>query len=135
MKPLAMKYDFFFGSNYGSELFFYLLGNQPQNRKLFNYYTCYLLLEKKIAQLYKFIGECKLENPVGKHVYEALLLYISKNRPQEFEKMLAKPDALTQRFQSFSSFMSSGGGSDFEKAKQLFGDTYWFYYFFAGGQK
>ena len=135
MKPLIMKYDFFFGSNYGSELFFYLLGNQPQNRKLFNYYTCYLLLEKKIAQLYKFIGECKLENPVGKHIYEALLLYISKNRPQEFEKMLAKPDALTQRFQSFSSFMSSGGGSDFEKARQLFGDTYWFYYFFAGGQK
>lgn len=135
MKPLTMNYDFFFGSNYGSDLFFYLLGNQPQNRKLFNYYTCYLMLEKKIAQLYKFIGECKLENPVGRHVYEALLLYVSKNKPQEFEKMLAKPDELTKRFQSFSSYMSSGGGQDFEKTKQLFGDTYWFYYFFAGGPR
>ena len=135
MKPLPMTYDFFFGTNYGSDLFFYLLGNQPQNRKLFNYYTCYLLLEKNIGKLYNFIGECKLEKPVGRHIYEALLLYMSQHNPQEFEKMLAKPDELTQKFQSFNSFMVSGGSNDVLRAKQLFGNTYWFYFYFMRHQK
>lgn len=115
IKPLKVKYDFFFAPSYQSEQFYYLLGSDPQNRKLFNYYTCYLLLEKNLPKLYDFISQCGLEKPVGVHVYEGILHYLEVKKPQEYEKMLSKPDELMRRYLNFK--QSRTGGS------------YWSYFF------
>lgn len=82
IKPVKGSFEFFFNPSYKSEFFFYLLGNDQQNRKLFNYYTCSLLLEKKVSSLYNFISQCNLEKPVGVHVYEGIGIFTQKYTPK-----------------------------------------------------
>ncbi|MBQ5404062.1 MAG: hypothetical protein IIU11_06835 [Bacteroidales bacterium] len=119
IKPLEIKYDFFFSPSYKSELFYYLFGNEPHNRKLFNYYVCHLLLEKDINTLYNFIMQSNLleqeqANQIGTHVYEGILLYLKMYRPNDFQKGMSDNNNLTERYKEY---LSKGTKNN-----------YWFYY-------
>ena len=123
----AFNNDFFFSEQYEDELFLHLLANNPHNIKVFNYYTGYLMLSKDIGKLYNFLGNYRTEDELGIHVYEAILLYLSQYKSDEFKRVMAEQNDLTTRFQNFNNFMHSNN-HDQNMAYQLFGNTYWYYY-------
>ena len=131
IEPLEFKNDAFFTPIYKSDFFLTLLANNPHNLKVFNYYVCSLLLEKKIEQLYTFMGQYRPEGELGIHIYEAIILYLSLNKQDEYKKVIAENTPLTKNFQNFCSFVMSSGGKDIQKAEELYGKTYWFYYTFC----
>ena len=131
IEPLKFENDIFFTPIYKSDFFISLLANNPNNAKLFNYYVCSLLLEKNLEKLYTFIGQYRPEGELGIHVYEAILLYLSLNNQEEFKRVSAESNPLNTRFQNFRSFIMSNGGQDIQKAEELYGKTYWFYYTFC----
>ena len=127
IEPLAFNNDFFFSEKYEDELFLHLLANNPHNIKVFNYYTGYLMLSKDIGKLYNFLSNYRTEDELGIHVYEAILLYLSQYKSDEFKRVMAEQNDLTTRFQNFNNFMHSNN-HDQNMAYQLFGNTYWYYY-------
>lgn len=131
IEPLKFENDIFFTPIYKSDFFISLLANNPNNAKLFNYYVCSLLLEKNLEKLYTFIGQYRPEGELGIHIYEAILLYLSLNNQEEFKRVSAESNPLNTRFQNFRSFIMSSGGQDIQKAEELYGKTYWFYYTFC----
>ncbi len=136
MKPLEMtEHDIFYSPATKSDFLLNLLANNPHSQKLLNYYVGYLLLEKNIKRVYDFLARYQPEGEMGVPVYEALLLYHFFNNKQEFDKIMSSNNDLTKRFQQFSSFMSSPNAQDVQKAKELFGKTYWFYYSFVQPSK
>lgn len=132
IEPLVFEQqDAFFTPKYKSDFILILLGNNPHNNKLFNYYVCTLLLEKNIEKLYNFVSQYRPEGDLGIHIYEAILLYLSLNNQEEFKKVMNENTPLTNKFQNFCNFMVTGGNKDVKKAEELYGNTYWFYYSFC----
>ncbi|MBO7599422.1 MAG: hypothetical protein J6T70_20500 [Bacteroidales bacterium] len=132
IEPLKFEQqDAFFTPKYKSDFILILLGNNPHNNKLFNYYVGTLLLEKNIEKLYNFVAQYRPEGDLGIHVYEAILLYLSLNNQEEFKKVMNENTPLTNKFQNFCNFMVTGGNKDVQKAEELYGNTYWFYYSFC----
>lgn len=131
IEPLQFEHDAFFTPIYKSDFFLTLLANNPNNAKVFNYYVGSLLLEKNIEKLYSFLSKYQPEDELGIHIYEAILMYLSLNNQEEFKKVMSENTPLTQKFQNFCNFIMSSGGKDIEKAEELYGKTYWFYYSFV----
>lgn len=132
IEPLTFEeHDVFFTPKYKSDFFMTLLANNQHNNKVFNYYICNLLLEKNIEQVYNFISKYRPEGELGIHIYEAIILYLSLHNPDEYKKVIAENTPLSQKFQNFCSFVMSSGGKDIQKAEELYGKTYWFYYTFC----
>ncbi|MCR5454501.1 MAG: DUF6057 family protein [Bacteroidales bacterium] len=129
IKPLNFDYDIFFSSTYKSELFHFLYAYNLQNRKLFNYYSCYLMLEKDIDKLYTLVGKYQLEQSVGTHLYEAVLLYVSKYKPEELQTAMNQQNETAQRFQAFYNCMNGPKSQNQQAVQNAFGDTFWYYYF------
>ncbi len=130
IKPLDMERDFFFPEKHKTELMVNLLANNPTNRRVFNYYVGCLLLTRDIPKMYRLLKYYRPEGELGVHVYEATLLYLFNNDKAEFEKAMSQPNDLTARFEKFGNFMASPESKNVEKAHQLFGNTYWYYYYF-----
>ena len=131
IKPLVMNYDQFFVPASGSEFLYSLFSNNIHNPKLFSYLLGCLLLEKDVTRLYGFLATSRPEGELGRHVYEATLLYLFLNNKAEFDKIMAGNNDLTKKFHDFCNFMGAGGSQNPQKAKEMFGKTYWFYYYFC----
>ncbi len=130
IKPLEMEKDIFLSENYQSEMLLAILLNNPENRKVFNYYMCSLLLSKDLGQMHRFLAKISPAGELGIHIYEATLLYLFNHDRVEFEKLMSNKNEMTMRFDQFGKFMSSSNAQNAAKAKELFGNTYWFYYYF-----
>lgn len=130
ISQLQMSNDIFFSEQYGAELYLNLLANNPHDRKVLNYYLCYLLLEKNIEQVYDFLDKYRTETELGVHIYEAILLYLFKNKKEEFNKMMTQKNDMTARFGEFVRYLSSADAQNEQKAKELFGKSYWYYYYY-----
>ena len=131
MKPLEMQQDVFFTPSTGSYFLYNLLYNNPHNAKVFNYFLGCLLLNKDLARLYEFLAKYRPEGELGTHIYEATLLYLFLHNKDEFNKVMSNNNDLTRRFSEFGKFYSSGEAQNPKKAKELFGHTYWFYYYYC----
>jgi hypothetical protein len=130
IRPLQMTNDIFFSEQYGADLYLSLLANNPHDRKVLNYYLCYLLIEKNIEKVYDFLDKYRTDTELGIHIYEAILLYLFKNRKEEFSKMMSQKNDITARFSEVVRFLSSSDAQNAPKAKELFGKSYWYYYYY-----
>lgn len=128
MQPLNMDKDVFFAPATKSDVFLHLLVNNPHNKKVLNYYLGYLLLEKNVKKAYEFLASYRPEGEMGVYIYEAILLYHFLYNKEEFNKIMSQENDLTKRFRSFGNFISSSEAQNTQKAKELFGKTYWYYY-------
>ena len=135
IKPLEMEKDVFYAPATKSDFLLHLLANNLKNQKVFNYSLGYLLLEKDIKRVYELLLHCRPEGEMGVYIYEALLLYHYLYNKPEYEKIMATQNDLTTRFRSFGNFMSSAEAQNIQKAKELFGKTYWFYYWLVSPSK
>ena len=131
IKPIEMKHDQFFVPAAGSEFLYSLFTNNISNPKLFRYLLGHLLLEKDIKRLYGFLATSRPDGELGTHIYEGILLYLFLNNKDEFNKVMSSNNALTQKFNEFGRFLASNEAKNPQRAKELFGNTYWFYYYFC----
>ena len=129
--PLEMQRDVFAAPATKSDFFLHMLFNNQHNKKVFNYYICELLLEKKIERIHDFLAQYRPDDELGTHIYEALVLYSYRFNQEEFKKIMSNANDLTKRFQQFINFMNSADAQNPQKAKKLFGKTYWFYFFYC----
>lgn len=127
IKPVQLSDDIFFNSE-DSEMFLLFFESNQENRKILNYYTCSLLLDKKIDVLYDFVIKYQPKWELGTHVYEAMLLYLSLNDKEQFNQIMKQQNSLTGQFRNFIAFISTGSANNTDVAKKRFGNTYWFYY-------
>ena len=131
IKPLTMKNDVFYTPSTGAYFLYNLLVNNPHSVKVLNYFVAYLMLDKNISKLHEFLTQYRSEDDMGICVYEAVILHLFINNKEEFNKIMTENNDLTRRFADFCNFMSSGGAQNPQKAKELYGKTYWFYYYFC----
>ena len=131
IKPLTMKQDVFFKPSTGAHFLYNLVVNNPSNPKTFNYLVSFMMLDKNIGKLYELLSRHHPDGELGIHIYEATLLYLYLHKKDEFQKVMTNNNDLTKRFGNFCKFMNSGGAQNPENAKELFGNTYWFYYYFC----
>lgn len=131
IEPLVMNTDYFFSPAMKSDFFLYLLYNNQHNRKVCNYYLCELLLEKKIERIHDFLAQYRPDGELGTHIYEALVLYSYRFNQEEFKRIMSNANELTKRFQQFINFMNTPDAKNPQKAQELFGKTYWFYFFYC----
>ena len=131
IKPLTMDNDVFFTPSTGAYFLYNLLVNNPHNVKVFRYFVARLLLEKNISKLYEFLSQYHPDSEMGISIYEATILYLFINNKEEFDKAMSANNELTRRFGAFCNFMSSPAAKDPQKAKELYGKTYWFYYYYC----
>jgi hypothetical protein len=106
------------------------LYNNPHNAKVFHYLAAYLLLDRDLERLYSFLSQYRPEGELGTHIYEATLLYLFLHNKDEFNKVMSNNNDLTHRFDEFGRFYSAGTQNP-QKAKELFGHSYWFYYYYC----
>lgn len=131
IKPLEMKQDVFFTPSTGAYFLYNLHYNNPNNGKLFKYFLGYLLLEKNTGKLFNFLAQYHPDGEMGIHIHEATLLHLFLNNKDEFNKVIANNNALTQKFNEFVRFLASNNMLNIEQARTLFGHTYWFYYYYC----
>jgi hypothetical protein len=130
IKPLEMKDDIFFTPATSAYFLYNLLYNNPHNAKVFHYLAAYLLLDRDLERLYSFLSQYRPEGELGTHIYEATLLYLFLHNKDEFNKVMSNNNDLTHRFDEFGRFYSAGTQNP-QKAKELFGHSYWFYYYYC----
>jgi len=130
IKPLEMQQDVFFTPSTGAYFLYNLLYNNPHNAKVFNYFLGYLLLSKDLERLYTFLAKYQPEGELGVCVHEATLLYLFLHKKEDFSRVMSSNNDLTHRFDEFGRFYSAGTQNP-QKAKELFGHSYWFYYYYC----
>lgn len=131
IKPLKMDKDVFFTPSNGAYFIYNLLVNNPTHAKVFNYFVAYLLLNKDLGRLYDFLMQYRPDGDLGVCVYEATLLHLFLHNKDEFNKVMSNNNDLTRRFSEFAHFYSSSNAQNPQKAKELFGHSYWFYYYYC----
>lgn len=131
IKPLKMDKDVFYAPSNGAYFIYNLLVNNPNNAKVFNYFVAYLLLNKDLGRLYEFLMQYRPDGDLGVSVYEATLLHLFLHNKDEFNKVMSNNNDLTRRFSEFARFYASNNAQNPQKAKELFGHTYWFYYYYC----
>lgn len=108
----------------------YLLRHNLGKKPFADYYLCSLLLSKQIDKFVSYIGRFyNINGPLPTHYREALLLYTHlRSNP----KIIFKNNIMEADFQDFQTLESKSDNATERRnlLKDVYGNTYWFYYFY-----
>lgn len=132
-RELIVHDDFFYDLDNFNFNLIKLLENHPSNRKAFEYYMAFLLLEKNLPEFVANITRLKEFGFKGipVHYEEALLIYIVNTNLDVVPEGYTIRESTTKRFVNYlNTFSPYLGKPELEGAQALskqYGNTYWFY--------
>lgn len=131
LRKMRNNQNYLFGGNQLSQILVKLMESNPQNRIAFEYLEASCMLAKdleKVAQYYSLSEPFQYEK-IPSAIQQALILLwsqthkVSEPIPDYIDKNIL------QGFNNFYSTLQMHNGNS-EPVKKLYGNTYWFYYYF-----
>lgn len=110
-----------------------LLESNPDNMMAYEYLLCYSLLRKDIAT---FIEDYQPGKVKSKLYDEAVIVYLAGDNQLTKENLdkYGVSKYLFNDFRTYCDFYMAPSDESFEKLQTRFGNSYWFYFNFAGNE-